>query len=613
MARSAILLGGSLCVFAGLAGGGGDAKLDCLSPLAVVSDKDGETLYVAEATAKQIALLDIRSGKVRKTISLPEEPGGLALSPDGTRLYVTGASSKGRVHIVDLQQGKVTFSISVGHSPAAPVVSPDGKTLYVCNRFDDEVSVIDLASKKEVARIPVRREPVAAAMTPDGRHLFVANHLPAGAADGDYTAATVSVIDTDAGKVIASVPLHNGSTGLRGICISPDGGHAYLTHILSRYPLPTTQLERGWMNTNALSILNVAERRVLNTVLLDEVDSGAANPWGVACTADGRHICVSHAGTHEVSVIDRTKLHEKLRRAAAGERVSDASPSAADVPNDLSFLVGLRRRLRLAGIGPRGLITVGEKVYAAEYFSDTIGVVETNAGQQPEVRSLPLGTPPRLTEARKGEMFFHDARLCFQTWQSCSSCHPGGRADALNWDLLNDGMGNPKNTKSLLLSHRTPPAMITGVRENAEDAVRAGIRHIQFAVRPEEDAAAIDAYLKSLQPFPSPYLVEGELSRRAARGKKVFEKAGCVRCHPPPLYTDMQKHDVGTGKNSEEDREFDTPTLVEVWRSAPYFYDGRAATMREVLTGFNKDDKHGTISELSKREIAELVEFVLSL
>ncbi|MFQ5576179.1 MAG: glycosyltransferase family 39 protein, partial [Anaerolineae bacterium] len=47
---------------------------------------------------------------------------------------------------------------------------------------------------------------------------------------------------------------------------------------------------------------------------------------------------------------------------------------------------------------------------------------------------------------------------------------------------------------------------------NAEAGVRAGITHILFAVRPEEEAAAIDEYLKSLRPVPSPHLVDGNLS-----------------------------------------------------------------------------------------------------
>ncbi len=609
--RNATLLEGGLCASIIFAASAGAVQESYASPTALASDMEGTTLYVAEATAKRIAVFDIASGKVSRTILLPGRPAGLALSPDESRLYVAGCFPRGGVYVIDSKNGKITCRIPAGHTPMAPVVSPDGKTLYVCNRFDNDVSVINLASKTEVARVPVMREPIAAAMTPDGEYLFVANHLPEGAADEDYVAAAVSVIGTSSRKVVNSVRLHNGSTALRGICISPHGRHAYVTHILARYPLPTTQLERGWMNTNALSILDVAERTVLNTVLLDDVASGGANPWGVACTADGKYICVAHAGSHEVSVIDRAKLHEKLARVARGERVSQVSSSAADVPNDLSFFPDVRRRLSLPGNGPRALTIVGTKVYTAEYFTDTIGVVDVSLAR-PKARSLPLTAQFRMSAVRRGEIFFHDARLCFQKWQSCSSCHPGGRADTLNWDLLNDGMGNPKNTKSLLLSHKTPPAMVTGVRENAESAVRAGIEHIQFAVRPEADAVAIDQYLQSLQPIPSPFLVEGTLSASAVRGKKVFEKAGCARCHPPPLYTDMRKHDVGTGRGMEENRQFDTPTLVEAWRTAPYLYDGRAATMSEVVTKFNENDTHGTTSQLSDKELADLVEFVLS-
>lgn len=46
-----------------------------------------------------------------------------------------------------------------------------------------------------------------------------------------------------------------------------------------------------------------------------------------------------------------------------------------------------------------------------------------------------------------------DARLCLQQWESCSSYHPGGRADRFNWDLLKDGQGNPRNARSLLLAY----------------------------------------------------------------------------------------------------------------------------------------------------------------
>ena len=612
--RIVILFVGVLCALVSFAPEAPAAQTDYLSPSALVSDSQGKTLYIVEETANQVAVFDVASGTVKKVISLPDRPSGLALSPDGQTLYVTIGTPNGRVHVVDLKTGKSVSKIRAGHTPNAPVVSPDGKTLYVCNRFSGNVAVYDLASKKVTATIKVSREPFAAAVTPDGKSLFVAHLIPGGASDRDYVAAEVSVIDTAAKKREKAIQLPNGSMGLRDVCISPDGKFAYVTHILARYQLPTTQLERGWMNTNALSVIDTAKKKLLNTVLLDDVDLGGANPWGVRCTADGAYVCVAHAGTHQISVINRAKLHEKLAKAAAGEKVSDATSSYEDVRNDLSFLVGLRRRINLAGNGPRGIALIGTKAYAAEYFTDTLGVVDINPDIRPRAKSIALGPKKPLSVARKGEMFFHDATLCFQKWQSCSSCHPGeARPDALNWDLLNDGLGNPKNTKSMLFAHRTPPSMATGVRDSAEVAVRAGIRHIQFAVRPEADAVAIDEYLKSLKPVPSPYLAKGALSAAAKRGQKIFEKANCVKCHPASLYTDMKKYNVGTGRDREEETLFDTPTLIELWRTGPYLHDGRAATMKDVLKKHNAGDKHGKTSDLTDAQIENLAQFILSL
>ncbi|UCF17239.1 MAG: c-type cytochrome, partial [Phycisphaerales bacterium] len=361
-------------------------------------------------------------------------------------------------------------------------------------------------------------------------------------------------------------------------------------------------------------IIDVPNKKYINTVLLDDVDLGAANPWGVACSADGKYVCVTIAGTHQLAVIDRAKLHDKVDRAGRGEKVSDATSSADDVPNDLSFLVTLKRRLKLTGNGPRGLAIIGTKAYVAEYFTDSLGVVDIDPEIRPRAKSIPLGPKTAVGIVRQGEIFFHDAELCFQKWQSCASCHPGdARSHALNWDLMNDGLGNPKNTKSLLLAHKTPPSMGLGVRSDAEAAVRAGIRHIQFAVRPEEDAVAIDEYLKALKPAPSPHLVKGKLSRSAKRGRKLFESTGCASCHTGEHYTDLKKHDLGIGKWLDVGKSYDTPTLIEVWRTAPYLYDGRAATIEDMLTKHNLDDKHGKTSDLTDEQIKDLAEFVLSL
>jgi mono/diheme cytochrome c family protein len=343
--------------------------------------------------------------------------------------------------------------------------------------------------------------------------------------------------------------------------------------------------------------------------LLDDVDRGAANPWGVTTTADGATILVSHSGTHELSAIDAKRLLEKLARVST-------SPAGVQVASDLSFLVGLRRRIGLEGVGPRGLAAIGSKVYVAEYFSDTLGVVNLAAEGLGRAGQIALGPKPKLTAARRGELVFHDARRSFQHWQSCATCHPDGRADGLNWDLLNDGLGNPKNTRSMLLVHQGGPAMSLGVRATAESAVRAGFLHSLFATTREADALAVDTYLKSLAPVPSPHLIDGRLSQAARRGKELFfdPKVGCAACHAGPAYTDKKLHNVASqGKLDDPNDKFTTPRLVEVWRTAPYMHDGQYLTIKELLV----EGKHGRngdeVAQLSDVEIDDLVEFVLSL
>ena len=188
--------------------------------------------------------------------------------------------------------------------------------------------------------------------------------------------------------------------------------------------------------------------------------------------------------------------------------------------------------------------------------------------------------------------------------------------DALNWDLMNDGKGNAKNTKSLVHAHVTAPAMSLGIRANAAAAVRAGIHHILFTEQPPEVPEAIDRWLAGLTPEPSPHLIDGQPSAAARRGRVLFEDpvVGCTVCHPPPLYTNRGSFDVGTLAPMEgEAVELDTPTLLELWRTAPYLHDGSAATLREVLVGRNVRDQHGRTSQLGPAELDDLLAFLLSL
>ncbi|MDP6636741.1 MAG: cell surface protein [Phycisphaerae bacterium] len=581
-------------------GGGQAAKY--LSPTAMVADKAGKTIYIAQATAGRVAVFDVAARKVTATIAIGPPVSGVAISPNGTTLYVTAGGAQGKLCVIDIKSRKITARIPVGHTPISPVVSPDGKTAYVCNRFNNAIGVVGLAAGKQIKTINVPRQPVSADLSKDGSVLIVANHFPAGPASAKHIAAEVTILDTASRRDPVTLKLPNGSTSLRAVRVSPDGKYAAVTHTLARFRLPTTSLERHWMNTNALSIVDVPGRKLVNTIVTDDVDKGAPNSWALAWSSDSKRLCVTHAGSHEISVIDMTALLAKFGKALAKEQDQN-------VRNDLSFLVGLRRRIKLTGKGPRCITLIGTKAFVGEYFTDSLSVADiAPAKAKPKIESIALGPKTAMTEVRRGEMLFNDASISFQQWQGCATCHPDGRSDGLNWDLFNDGMGNPKNTKSLLWAHKTPPSMITGIRTDAKETVRKKIRFALFSVQPEKNALAILAYLKSLKPAPSPFLVNSKPSLAAQRGKLLFNnKAQCNSCHSGEFFTDQKKHNV-SGKA------FDTPTLIEVWRTAPYLYKGQAATILDVLSRkHNPKHQHGKTSKLTQKERGDLAQYVLSL
>ena len=540
---------------------------------------------------KSLKITDPQGRQVVKTIPLQQTPTGV-IAKEG-KAYVSCFDTRGEIVTVDLKEGKIVNTVPVGAGAEAPAWSKEEDKIFVCNRFAGTVSEVDVKNGKVTREVKVLREPSKVVVSPDGKYLFVANALPAQRADVDYVACCVSVIDLASFQKVKDIRLENGSNALRGATLSPDGKYLFVSHNLGRFTVPTSQLQQGWMNTNAMSVVDVASLEFKGAVLLDEPERGAAGVWGVECTPG--YLIVSHSGTHEISVIDYPELIKKF----------EAYPDKMALNYDLHFLYGIRERIALKGNGPRNFIVRDQEVIVPMFFSDDLNRYDLNTKQLSEVA---LNPGRQETMAQKGERIFNDAAFCFQNWQSCNGCHPGdARTDGMNWDLMNDGVGNSKNCKSLLLSLETPPCMISGIRANAHVANRAGFKYIQFMELKEEDAACVDAYVASLKPVPSPYLVDGELSEKAKKGRKVFERLKCDACHSGPYYTDMKMHRIG--EDIEFEQGWDTPTLIEVWRTAPYLFDGRAATMEEVFGMY----KHGVDKKLSKTDLDALVEYVNSL
>lgn len=575
------------------------------SPLDVAFSPDSSTLAVGDATRHSITLIEPTSHKILRSVALEGEPNGIAWSADGSKLYVS-ESGAGQIAEVDPAQGTITRRFVSGRYPRGLAIAARRKLLLACDWGLDRLAVIDLTDGKEIDRITVGCQPNSISIAPDESTAVVSNLLPKTAATNPAHAAEVSIIDLEKRSVRSTIHLPTGSTNARGVAISGDGKTAYVVHTLGRFHLPTTQLDRGWVNTNALSIIDLRSGTLTATVLLDQMMRGAADPWGIAIDPKGLRLYITLAGVHQLAVIDLDRLPEIL------------TMDRAALANDLSALHrnGLMRLIDLPVKAPRGIsVAPGNgKLAVAGYFTGTVVLMDENAGG---MKSVPLGPQPEPNAIRRGEIAFHDAELCFQQWLSCASCHPGARSDGLNWDLLNDGIGNPKNARSMLLSHATPPVMSLGVRDRMETAVRAGFVHIQFTEPAKEEVAAVISYLKSLEPVASPHLTRDDsLSDSATRGKDLFHRksVGCATCHPAPLFTQLAMKDVGTASPQDLGKTaYDTPSLVELWRNPPYLHDGRAATLREVLIDHNPDDDHGNTSDLKPAEIEDLIQYLLTI
>jgi YVTN family beta-propeller protein len=602
------------------------------SPLDLRYSPDGKLLAVSDKTGGVVVIIDVAGRKVAREVPVSGKPTGLAWSADGTKIYVAEWNA-GAVVEIDAAAGKILRRLSTGLRPMGVALAAKSGLLVVTNTVTNDISVLDLATGKEKGRVRVPREPYFVVLTPDESLAIVGNLLPAGRADDPTNSAVVSVIDLTALKSVADVRMPGGSTSVRGVAVSPDGKWAYAVHTVGRTTLPTTQLERGWVNTNAFSIIDLTAKTLDSTLLLDRLSEGAADPWGIALAKDGKTMWVSLAGVHQLARVELGTLHGLLKGEAPAAADKQPAKPVLDtwaeikkdpekrkmLVNDLAALyaAGLLTRTPLDGKGPRGidLAPDGKNVALAMYFSGTVILADSQTGKA--VATIRIGPDGENDIARRGERIFHDATYCFQHWLSCTTCHPeDARVDGLNWDLLNDGIGNPKNARSLLMVHKRSPVMSHGVRSNMEIAVVAGFKFIQFHEPQPDEIAAVDAYLTSLQPMRSPYVgPKGELSEAAQRGKKIFEggKAGCVVCHTGPMYTDQKLYDVGTRLPLDQRGDFLTPTLTELYRTGPYLHMGQATTLEEVFTKFNEQGRHGATKDLSKQELADLVVYMLSL
>ena len=564
------------------------------SPLHIVLSPDQQQAYVVNYTANLVSVIDVRERKVVREISVSDRPTQAKFSPDGRFLYVS-CTWAGKIDVVDIAQGKVVRSLAAGFEPCGLSVSADGARLYVTNVVSSTVSILDVESGRTLSETPVGSQPRFATLTPDGARLVVSNGL----------SPWVSVLDSKSGRETGRYDMGRASM-LREIVCSPDGHWAFLTNLVSHNEVPTVQMERGWINSNGFSVLDLTQPNRRVTLLLDHLLSGATNPCGIAVSSDAKRLYVSLAGIHEIAIVDLPAALELAEKAKTPREIQL-------LEEDVEILQRqkIARRLPAGGLGPRSLVlseATGE-LWVANYFSDTVTVLDAEAGA---IRAtISLGVSQEMSVWRKGELMANDGRITYQNWISCTSCHQEDTSsDGLNWDLANDGLGNAKNNKSLQDAHFSPPVMWSGVRSDLADGVGAGERFQGF-VPMAHVQGPITEYLSHPDRAPSPYRHAD--AAVLERGKKLFTVAACDACHPAPFYTDLKFHDVGFGTLNDFRNRFDTPTLKSTYRTAPYLHDGRASDLRSLFTEHNPNDLHGRTKGFTAQELDDLIAYVRSL
>lgn len=208
------------------------------------------------------------------------------------------------------------------------------------------------------------------------------------------------------------------------------------------------------------------------------------------------------------------------------------------------------------------------------------------------------------------------------------SRHPGGiDVDSGFFNpRANDHRFDPVDTPSLRGIRFTAPYGRDGRFGSLRNFVRNVIVN-EFA-GPEPTPLMLDAlvaYLNDFDFLPAPLLyrngrLNGKASPAAKRGEEIFRKPfsqmdgkSCASCHIPSAYfTDRRSHDIGSAKAAtthSRDTAFDTPTLLGIAYTAPYFHDGSLPTLASVVDWFNGNFGLG-LDDTSKADLTAYLEAV---
>ncbi|QEH36450.1 Cytochrome c-554 precursor [Aquisphaera giovannonii] len=588
------------------------------TPLRLAFRPGGREVYVTCEASATVCVLDSKSMTKVAEIPVGGQPTDVTFSPDGSRAYVTNRLDDS-LSVIDATARRVTATVPVGDEPHGVRTDASGRTLYVVNTASDDISVLDAKTLRERKRLSASRSPWSIALSPDGGRMLVTNALSRFVPFREPSVSEITAVDASR-EVVDDRHAAPGANMLLGIAWHPSGEFALATLERTKNLVPMTRMTQGWTVTNGLAVIG-ADGQV-DQVLLDDPGESFPDPTDVAFTPDGTLALVTSSGSDRVALVDVARLRKVIAVATPRER-EDVLPNHLGKASE--FVIG-----RIAtGINPRGLAVApdGKTAWVACALEDAVAVIDIAARK--EVRRVDLGGPKEISRARFGERLFNNAGIALRRQLSCHTCHPDGHVDGLTYDIEADGIGTaPVDNRTLRGILDTGPFKWNG--GNATLSRQCGPRLSVYFTRIQpytsEELEAVDHYISTIPRPPNRYRPLGaELTPAQRRGKAIFERTAtndgrpirkqnrCATCHFPPLYTDRERHDIGSKMAPDIDDKVDVPHLNNIYDSAPYMHNGIAATLEEIWTVYNPRDTHGVTNDMTKDQLNDLIEYLKTL
>jgi len=594
-------------LFSSIALAGSSNSLMDLSP-------DGKRLIVANPDNGTVSVVDTEARKVLHEVRVGDKPEGVAWIGAGPLAAVT-VYHEDQVVFVDAKEGRIVKKLPVADEPYGIVTNKDGSRAWVTHEYPGLVSEIDVIQQRVTRQVPVGSFIRGVALSPDESRLYVA----------EFYSAVLHAVDLKTGKVVDSWKGHSTDNLCRHVVIHPRRPKAYLSHLRSKIDV----IDSSGSIFPHLSICDLdsppkdssnSKRR--KSMAMDTYNGVyvVTNPWESAISPDGTRLYTIYAGTNDMNI-------------------------SQIIDDDYREISRVGQAVRL-GKNPRAIRLSPDGKFAYVYNAMDFAVTVHQASEMERLAVIKVCDPPKSPEWVRGKILFNSSLppLTSRRWIACFSCHPDGHSDGRVW---HNPEGLRKTPAMFGLAH-THPLHWSADRDEVQDfeytirgrlmqgpGLLKGPMKTKVGFEPTEldehlagrsqDLDDLAVYCNSFDFTLSPHIpAPGKLSAEAERGRRLFlsQEVGCARCHSGPYYTDsrLEKpfnlHDVGTGKDDPSEKigpRYDTPTLLGVYRTAPYLHHGKAKTLRDVLTTCNKEDKHGKTSQLKPGELDDLVEFIKSL